>query len=36
MIIRATLRYVTVFHAMWMPGLRVGEDTWTKNLIQTY
>jgi len=25
----ATLRYVTVFHATWMPGLRVGEDTCT-------
>ncbi len=27
MIISATLRYVTVVHAMWMPGLRVCEDT---------
>jgi len=26
-IIKATLRYVTVVHAMWMPGLRVCEDT---------
>jgi hypothetical protein len=30
MISRATLRYVTVFHAMWIPGLRVGEDTSNK------
>jgi hypothetical protein len=29
-IINATLRYVTVFHAMWTPGLRVCEDTCTK------
>ncbi len=35
-IIMATLRYVTVVHAMWMPGLRVDEDTWTKNLIQAF
>jgi len=24
----ATLRYVTVVHATWIPGLRLGEDTW--------
>ena len=32
--ISATLRYVTVVHAMWMAGLRVDEDTLTKNLLQ--
>jgi hypothetical protein len=35
-IIKATLRYVTVVHAIWMPGLRVDEDTWNKNLIQAF
>ena len=32
---RATLRYVTVVHATWMPGLRLAEDTfWTENLVK--
>ena len=26
-IVSATLRYVTVFHAMWIPGLRIGATT---------
>ena len=32
---RATLRYVTVFHLMWIPGLRLSEDTWTQNPVPT-
>jgi hypothetical protein len=32
----ATLRYVTVFHAMWTLGLRVCEDTRTKTLFKPF
>jgi hypothetical protein len=30
---RATLRYVTVVHATWIPGLRFAEDTWAVSLV---
>jgi hypothetical protein len=36
MISSTTLRYVTVFHAMWYPGLRVSKDTLTKTLLKPY
>jgi hypothetical protein len=30
---RATLRYVIVVHAMWIPGLRLLEDTFARKIL---